>query len=82
MKADKELKPASLRVKEAAEAVLCVLMEYTVCFAFILKIKLNNPKFRIHSDEMTTICRINQLTNKPYFKCVVKQMLEILNILQ
>jgi hypothetical protein len=32
LKSAKELKPASLRVKEAAEAVLCVLMEYTVCF--------------------------------------------------
>ena len=30
LKADKELKPASMRVKEAAEAVLCILMEYTV----------------------------------------------------
>ena len=29
MKADKELKPASLRVKEAAECVLCFLMEHT-----------------------------------------------------
>jgi hypothetical protein len=30
MKAEKELKPASLRVKEAAECVLCFLMEHTV----------------------------------------------------
>ncbi len=29
MKADKELKPASLRVKEAAECVLCFIMEQT-----------------------------------------------------
>lgn len=29
LKADKELKPASLRVKEAAECVLCFLMEHT-----------------------------------------------------
>jgi hypothetical protein len=30
MKADKELKPASLRVKEAAECVLYLIMEHTV----------------------------------------------------
>jgi hypothetical protein len=30
MKSEKELKPASLRVKEAAECLLCVLMEHTV----------------------------------------------------
>ena len=29
MKSDKELKPASMRVKEAAESVLCFLMEHT-----------------------------------------------------
>ena len=29
MKSDKELRPASLRVKEAAESVLCFIMEHT-----------------------------------------------------
>lgn len=32
MKSEKELKPASLRVKEAAESVLCFIMEYTSNF--------------------------------------------------
>jgi hypothetical protein len=42
MKAEKELKPASLRVKEAAECVLCFLMEHTVNLnAFLLFIWVN-----------------------------------------
>jgi len=32
MKSEKELKPASLRVKEAAESVLCFIMEHTTSF--------------------------------------------------
>ncbi len=37
MKSEKELKPASLRVKEAAECLLCVLMEHTVIKARLVQ---------------------------------------------
>jgi hypothetical protein len=64
LKSAKELKPASLRVKEAAEAVLCVLMEYTVCFKIytFVQIQIFNLFLlsRIHLDETMMIYKTNQ----------------------
>ena len=57
MKADKELKPASLRVKEAAECVLCFLMEHT---SFSSGGFENNYSARNFLDEKSLI----ELTNK------------------
>lgn len=57
MKADKELKPASLRVKEAAECVLCFLMEHS---STPLGFNDSNDTTRIALDEKSLI----ELTNK------------------
>jgi hypothetical protein len=57
MKAEKELRPASLRVKEAAECVLCFLMEHSSSSTGIFD---NNDTTRSPLDERS----INELTNK------------------
>ncbi len=57
MKADKELRPASLRVKEAAECVQCFLMEHTSFSSSIFENSLSNRSFL---DEKSLI----ELTNK------------------
>jgi hypothetical protein len=59
MKAEKELKPASLRVKEAAECVLYYLMEHTSSPNILGD---NNPDLtRVALDEKSLL----ELTSKP-----------------
>ena len=59
MKADKELKPASLRVKEAAECVLCFIMEH-MSMAASLGLVDNSDLTRIALNEKNLL----ELTNK------------------
>lgn len=67
MKADKELKPASLRVKEAAECVLCFLMEHT---SLPVSLTENSPDLtRTPLDEKSIVdltCKVNQMKWKYY----------------
>jgi len=60
MKADKELKPASLRVKEAAECVLCFIMEQTSLSASLGNTETSDLT-RISLDEKALI----ELTQRP-----------------
>ncbi len=60
MKADKELKPASLRVKEAAECVLCFIMEQTSLSASLGNTE-SSDLTRISLDEKALI----ELTQRP-----------------
>lgn len=59
MKAEKELKPASLRVKEAAECVLYYLMEHTSAPSILGD--NNHDLTRVAIDERSLV----ELTGKP-----------------
>ena len=61
MKADKELKPASLRVKEAAECVLCLLMEHT---SFARDLQKTSP---LDEKSLFELCNRSNLHKFKYF---------------
>ncbi len=68
MKAEKELKPASLRVKEAAECVLCFIMENTSFQASLQCTNESNPELtRIPLNEKT-LFELTSKTNQSKFK--------------
>lgn len=67
MKAEKELKPASMRVKEAAESVLYYLMEHTASLPNVLTDN-NHELTRIALDEKSLLELIGKPANSKYFK--------------
>lgn len=66
MKSEKELKPASLRVKEAAECVLCFIMEYTSLTSSLSNSE-SSDLTRISLNEKSIIELTNQTSKFKYF---------------
>ena len=67
MKADKELKPASLRVKEAAECVQCFLMEHTSFSSSVLENSSSSTRSFLDEKSLVELTNKNNANKFKYF---------------